>query len=207
MNATTAYAMLRDTGLPVVRTSEAAAVLGLSPMTAAQTLRRLVKARLIQPLRQGLVWVRAGPIDPWVALEFLAAPYPAYASLYSALYLRGPLSQIPAVHYAVCLGRAQKVRTSVGVFSLHRVSPALFGGFDVLDSGAKLATVEKALFDLAYLAGTRSRLFSRPPELELPKRLDRAALRQWVGKISDPTRRAQVERQLAALLRQSGKLS
>ncbi|MHB8876015.1 MAG: type IV toxin-antitoxin system AbiEi family antitoxin domain-containing protein [Myxococcaceae bacterium] len=205
MNAATAYARLLSLELPVVRTSEASAVLGLTPIAAAQALRRLTRAGLVKHLRHGMVWVRPGPIDPWVALEFLTAPYPAYVSLFSALYARGVLSQIPVVHHAVSLGRTRHIRTSAGTYAVHQVAPALFGGFETLASGVKLATIEKALFDVAYLGGTRSRLFVRPPELELPKHLDRAELRRWLGRVGSPARRAQVSDRLDGLLRRSGK--
>lgn len=201
MNASTAYARLLSLGLPVLRTSEAAAALGLSPMAAAQALRRLSAAGLLTPLRHGQVWVPHGPVDPWVVLEFLAAPYPAYASLYSALYLHGVLSQMPAVHYAVTLGRTQLIETTAGTFSLHQLAPEVFGGFATLPSGAKLATVEKALFDLAYLAGTRSRTFARPPELEIPKTLKRTELERWLATVPDPSRSVRVRAQLKRLLR------
>ncbi|HVE81846.1 MAG TPA: hypothetical protein VND93_03325, partial [Myxococcales bacterium] len=151
------------------------------------------------PLRHGLVWLGRGPIDPWVALEWVTLPYPAYASLYSALYLRGALSQIPAVHYAVTLGRARRVKTAAGTYSLHRVTPELFTGFETTSSGAKIATLEKALFDLAYLSSTRSRLFARPPELELPRSLDQAALRRWTNRIDWRVRREHTRRQLELL--------
>ena len=72
MNATTAYSRLVSLGPPVVKTSEAAAVLGLSSVTASQTLGRLVAARLVKPLRHGLFWVKPEPIDPWVALGWVA---------------------------------------------------------------------------------------------------------------------------------------
>jgi predicted transcriptional regulator of viral defense system len=200
MNAALAYSRLVSLGPPVVRTSEAAAVFGGSTLAASQTLRRLGAVGLVKPLRHGLFWVKHQPIDTWVSLAWIANPYPAYASLYSALYLHGVLSQIPQIHYAVTLGRTQRVKTAVGVYSLHRLAPELFGGFQTLPSGAKLATVEKALFDLAYLAGTRSRVFARPPELELPRRLNRAELRDWLERIADSRRRTQVREQLEALV-------
>jgi hypothetical protein len=199
MNGLAAYAALSATGLRTIRNDEAAAMLHLSPGATAQFLRRLRQARLVRPLMRGVVWIDRAPIEPWAALEAVAMPYPAYASLYSALYLHGVLSQIPAIHYAVTLGRAHRVRTAAGTYSLHRVAPELFGGFDTLDSGAKSATLEKALFDLAYLSATRSRLFARPPELELPPSLDRAALREWVERIRALKRREQTRRQLEIL--------
>jgi predicted transcriptional regulator of viral defense system len=204
MNAATAYAKLSGTGLRMVRTAEAAAMLGLSPNAAVQLLRRLGQAGLVQPLMHGVVWLGKEPIDPWVALEMVSAPYPAYASLYSALYLRGVLSQIPGVHYAVTLGRAHRVRTAAGTYSLHRVAPEMFGGFEVTASGAKIATLEKALFDLAYLSSARSRLFARPPELEIPRSIDRSELRAWIERIGSIKRRTHTRQQNRSILKSAG---
>ncbi len=203
MNASLAYSRLLSLGPPVVRTSEVAAVLGSTALAASQTLRRLAAAGLVKPLRHGLFWVKQEPIDSWVALDWIAAPYPAYGSLYSALYLHGVLSQLPQTHYAVTLGRTQKVQTAAGAYSLHQMAPEVFGGFETLGSGAKLATVEKALFDLAYLADTRSRLFARPPELELPARVNRAELSRWVQRIKDPRRQTLVRLRLDGWIKAS----
>jgi hypothetical protein len=93
------------------------------------------------------------------------------------------VSQIPQVTYVVSLDRTQKIRTSVGTFSIHRVIPELFGGFDVLSSGVKLATPEKALVDVFYLSFTKTRLFAALPELELPRRFRFSEARAWARRI------------------------
>lgn len=198
MNAVSALARLTALGVPVVRTSEAAAVLGQSREATSKTLHRLAQVGLLRPLRHGMAWIAPGPVDPMVALEYLTSPYPAYVSLHSALYLRGAVSQVPEVTYAASLARAQRIRTAVGTFSIHHVSPELFGGFETLASGAKLATVEKALFDLASLSVTRNRTVGRPPELDLPRTLDRAAIRAWVRRVSSTPRRIAIERRLSS---------
>jgi predicted transcriptional regulator of viral defense system len=196
VKASWAYSRLLASGQVMVRTNEVASVFGASNSAASQLLRRLVADGLIKKVRHGLFWIKQAPVDPWVALLWIAGPYPAYASLYSALYLHGVLSQIPARHYAVTVGRTQQVKSTVGTFSLHQLTPELFGGFETLPTGAKVATTEKALFDLAYLASTRSRLFVRPPELELPRRLKRTELERWIARIADPRRRKTVVAQL-----------
>jgi hypothetical protein len=62
-------------------------------------------------------------------------------------------------------------RLSWGTISLHRMPPELFNGFELSPwSDAKIATPEKALFDLFYLAPGRSRVFSNQPELTIPRR-------------------------------------
>lgn len=99
--------------------------------------------------------------------------------------------------YAVTPGRTRRFATPLGVVSLHRIPAALFEGFVVDDSGVKLATAEKALFDLLYLSPTRSRLFARLPEIELPRSFRWRAIRRWVAKIPGKSRRSYVEKRLS----------
>jgi hypothetical protein len=59
---------------------------------------------------------------------------------------------------------------------------------------------EKALFDVAYLSGGRSRLFAHLPELELPARFRHGRLRDWTRRITAPRKRSMVETRLATLV-------
>ena len=79
-------------------------------------------------------------------------------------------------------------------------SPEFFGGCEVRESGIQLARPEKALLDVLYLANTRSRLFARLPELELPPRFNVRDARRWIARISSPYRRTMVTRRLNAIL-------
>ena len=75
----------------------------------------------------------------------------------------------------------------------------LFGGYHITDEGAKVATSEKALFDLIYLNPTRSRIFVSLPELELPKSFRWAEVNGWVKKIAGKSRRTFVEQKIKSL--------
>jgi hypothetical protein len=198
VNAAEALARLRRLGIPVFETADAAAALEQSPFAASKWLARLAKADLVLKIRQG-VWSLDRAISAHALVEYLTAPLPAYVSLHSALHLHGMIEQIPSVVYVVSLARSQRIRTTRGTFSVHRVSPALFGGFDD-DRGFALASPEKALFDIAYLAGTRTRLFTKLPELQLPRRFRRAELSSWLARVRSQKQRVQVERALARLL-------
>jgi predicted transcriptional regulator of viral defense system len=129
----------------------------------------------------------------------VAAPYPAYVSLQSALFLHGLVEQVPAITYAVTLGRARKAKTPQGMVSLHRIPPELFGGYEKQDDGSRMATAEKALFDLMYLSPTRSRLFVKLPEIELPRKFRWAETAKWAKRIAGKSRRAFVEAKLAEI--------
>lgn len=178
-----------------MRTSDAAAALGLSVAAASVTLSRLGRAGLLRRVRSGTWWVGAG-LDPLRLPEFLTAPMPSYVSLLSALSIHGLIEQLPQVTYAVTLARSQRITTSVGVVSLHHLAPELFGGFVTLESGVKVATPEKALFDLAYLSGGRSRKFTALPELELPTRFRRRELTRWLDRIASARARTMTTQRL-----------
>lgn len=198
MTSTKAYARLRKLGTPVIETADAAAALRTSAGAANKVLTRLAEAGLVQRLFHGL-WAIADAVDPLTLPDRLSAPYPSYVSLQTALYHHGLISQIPAVVYAVTLGRTRRLTTAVGTFSLHHVAPTLFGGFEVDGSGLKLATPEKALFDVLYLSGKRTREFSTLPELELPRGFRWSELRRWVAGIDFARDRTLVERRIGRI--------
>jgi predicted transcriptional regulator of viral defense system len=145
-----------------------------------------------------LWWIDGDP-DPNRVAELLVAPYPAYLSLHSALRIHDMIEQIPVVTYVVSLARSQRVRTSAGAYSFHHIRPELFVGYQQR-AHFKVATPEKALFDLAYLAGGRSRLRAGVPELELPKRFRHRDLRRFVALIPSSRGRTLVEQRLEKIL-------
>jgi predicted transcriptional regulator of viral defense system len=199
MNAAEALGRLHDLRVPVFTTADAAVLLVASVDAANKTLKRLAKAGLILPLRHGL-WAVGKTVDPLLLPDYVTAPYPSYVSLQSALYLHGMISQIPQVTYAVSLDRTQRIRTAVGTLSIHRVAPTFFGGFDLLESGVKLAKPEKALLDVFYLSGTRTRLFAALPELELPRGFRIKEARAWLDRIPSKRLRTVVTEKLAGVV-------
>jgi len=106
----------------------------------------------------------------------------------------------PVLHYVASLARAQEIRTTVGTYSFHHIAPELFGGFEIQEpSGVKLATAEKAIFDLAYFSSVRSRRFAAVPELHLPRRFRWSIVGAWVERIAAPATRVRLR--LERLLR------
>jgi hypothetical protein len=64
------------------------------------------------------------------------------------MFFHGMVSQVPTVIYVASLTSTRRVRTEVGTFSIHRLSPRFFGGFETVEeTGARVATPEKALLD------------------------------------------------------------
>jgi hypothetical protein len=135
--------------------------------------------------------------------ELISAPYPAYVSMQSALFHRGLIEQVPAVVYAVTLGKPRRVRTPLGTISFHRLPAELFLGYELEPDGSKIATAEKALFDTLYLAPARSRLFARLPELEIPRQFRWQELRELAALVKFAGRRVHIERRIEQLERGS----
>ena len=69
-----------------------------------------------------------------------------------------------------------------------------------LPNEVKVASPEKALFDLAYLSGGRSRRFAALPELELPQRFSRKELERWLEKITAARSRTMTRQRLETWL-------
>ena len=200
MNAAQALGRLRALRVPVVTTSDAATALGLEVDAASQTLRRLRRAGLVFSLRRGFWAIDALP-DRLSLPEYLTAPYPAYLSLQTALYLRGMIEQIPQVIYVVSLARSATVRAAGTAFSIHHLPPDLFGGFDCdAQTAVKLARAEKALFDVAYLSGTSTRLFRSLPEITIAPGFDADEARRWIRIIPSPRLRTLTTRRLDEVL-------
>ena len=199
MNQIEALKRLRTLAVPVVETRDAAAALQISASNATTVLRRLAGQGLIVHLSRGR-WLVSDNVDRFALPELISAPYPAYVSLQSALFHHGLIEQIPSVIYAVTTARPRRVPTPVATISFHRLPPELFSGFELSPrSDAKIATAEKALFDLLYLAPSRSRLFSVLPELTVPRGFRWRRLADYARLIGSPSRRANVLQRIEAL--------
>jgi predicted transcriptional regulator of viral defense system len=197
MNQMEALQRIQALGVPSFETRDVSALLQVSSANASVLLGRLAVRHLVTRLTRGR-WTTREASRALLA-EQVAAPAPAYVSLQSALFRHGVIEQVPGVSYAVTLGRARRVRTPHATVSLHRMPPELFGGFATAEDGAKVATLEKAVFDLLYLSPTRSRLFVKLPETRLPRSFRWAEASRWAKRIAGKSRRSFVEQKLAAL--------
>jgi predicted transcriptional regulator of viral defense system len=185
---------------PVFATRDVAARLQVSNGHASVMLARLAAAGHVMRLRRA-VWALPNRVDPLALPEYLTAPFPAYVSLQSALYLHGMLEQMSAVTYAVSLARTRRFSTPLGTVSIHHVQPTFFFGFENAGrAGGRLATPEKALVDFLYLTPARSKLFRALPEIEWPRQFSVRAARAIVNRVEPARRRTLVARRLDALL-------
>ena len=199
MNQIEALQRLRTLATPVVETRDVAALLQVSASNATTILRRLAADGMVVHLTRGR-WLVNQKIDRLALPELMSAPYPAYISLQSALFHHGVIEQIPSILYAVTPARPRRLQTPMGTISFHRMPPELFKGFELsATSDAKIATPEKAMFDLIYLAPGRSRLFSRLPELTIPRRFQWQRLKEYTELVKSSGRRAFIAERIKAI--------
>lgn len=179
------FAQLERLGTRTITTAQASAAWRVSTSAASKTLADLASAGLVVRLRHGVWLLDRTATAESLAVE-IAAPYPAYVSHVSALYTRGIIDQVPAeVHVVAAAAEPRRIETSRGAFRIHRIQPVLFGGF-TMEEGVPLATVEKALFDWAYLSVAAGRPDARLPETEWPPTLRRGEIRRWLKRIGTP---------------------
>ena len=198
MNQVEALRKIQQLGVSAFETRDVSALLRVTPANASVLLSRLAGRSFVRRLARGR-WSVGTSVHREQLAEQVANPSPAYVSLQSALFRHGLIEQVPEVVYAVTLGRGRRVRTPAGTVSLHRMPPQLFGGFETADDGTKMATPEKALFDLLYLSPTRTRLFVHLPEIEFPKSFRWSVLTRWTKLIAGKSRRAFVARKIGLL--------
>lgn len=166
----------------VVRTGEVAAALKTSLSNASRSLRRLEAEGLARKVRQGIWIIGTEAIDPRMIADEITRPYPAYVSFMSALSAHGMIDQMPRDITIASLDAAKRVRTFLGTYAIRHLPPQLFGGWIERD-GVKLATPEKALFDLAYVSAVHLGRARRIPELDLPRTFDHKQLARWLRAI------------------------
>ncbi len=183
-----------------VTTREAAQITGLSIPAASMALRRLSDEGLATPLKRGHWLLGGSALKPGVLVDAAADPYQAYLSGWSALRVHDRIQQIPQKHFAITLGRPCEIEVAGVKLTLHRIAPELFSDYNY-DSRVDgfLASPEKAVFDLAYLAAmNRSSLSGNLPETDL-RGLKWREVKGWISLISGTSLRRAVERKLEGI--------
>lgn len=112
----------------------------------------------------------------------------AYVSFLSALHLYGIIEQIPQVVTIASTAHTKILTTKIGTFSVHRIAPSFFTGFNWYQKTGNflIAEPEKALVDCIYLSARRKKQFGYFPELHFPETFSFKKVREWVEKIPSP---------------------
>jgi predicted transcriptional regulator of viral defense system len=193
---------VRKLGRPVFTTREVSALAGKSLSVTTQGLRYLAEQGILIKVRRGL-WAEADGdrLNAFSLIPYLAPGHRAYVSFLSALHLHGIIEQIPQVITIASTAHTKTIRTRIGTYRIHRISPAFFAGFDWNgpERAYLLASPEKALVDSLYLSAHRKSQYRNFPELEFPRSFSFGKARQWARRIPAERVRAIVLRELARI--------
>ena len=197
--------VINKLGKPIFTTRELSSVSGKSLSAVTQSLNNLKKEGVLFKIYRG-VWAKEdAAISPYAVIPYLFPAHRAYVSFISALHLHGIIEQIPQVTTIASTSHARIIRTSVGVFYAHRISPSFFAGFEWYrkDGGFLIAEPEKALVDSLYLSAYKKKRFGHFPELHFPPSFSFKKVKKWISKIPAKTTRVYAEKKIKQVLKLS----
>ena len=147
----------------------------LSMSAAAKKLLRLKEKRLLTRVTKG-IWANTSHpyFHPLSCVSFLLNREQGYVSFLTALHLHGLLSQIPKTIQVASTGHSRKLDSPVGYFEFIQMKPELMQqGLIWSDTQLPflLASAEKAVIDVLYIATRKNKRFARLPELTLENSL------------------------------------
>lgn len=186
----------------VFTTNELVAVSGKSSSAVTQALNNLARQGLINKVYRGIWAESGGRVSAYSIIPFLLPRQRVYVSFVCALHLYGIIEQIPRVITLASTAHTRSIKTALGTFAVHQITPELFSGFDWYRGGEGpflIAEPEKALIDSLYLSAHKKKQFGHFPEMDLTKGFSFSKCRQWAKKIRSPRVRLYVERKLEYL--------
>lgn len=189
---------------PIFTTREISDMSGKSMSTVTQSLDYLSRHNVIKKLYRG-IWTEITDklISSYMLIPHLFKSTRVYVSFLSALHLHGIIEQIPQTITLASTSHSRKIRTAVGTFIVHQISPEFFSGFDwYKGSGSFLiAEPEKALADCLYLFTRKKKQYGYFPELNLDKPFSMQKAKEWIQKIPDKKARTSASKKLEEVLR------
>jgi len=195
---------IKQLNQPVFTTHDLSAVSGKSLSGVTQALNFLQREGIVFKIYRGL-WSEAAneAVSPCAVVPFLLPRHRAYVSFLSALHLHGIIEQIPQVITLASTAHSKIIRTEIAAFSIHRISPAFFKGFNWYKGtgGFLIAGPEKALIDCLYVSACRKKQFAFFPELRFTKSFSFRKAREWVKEIPSRRIRVYAQKKLEALER------
>jgi predicted transcriptional regulator of viral defense system len=193
-------AVIGKLGRPVFTTHEVTRLTGKSPSTVTQSLNYLVKQGLLIKIYRG-VWADTKGVSAFEVIPYLFPRQRVYVSFISALHLHGIIEQIPQTVTLASTAHTNTLRTKIGTFSVHRLAPAVFCGFDWYkrEGSFLIAEPEKALIDSLYLSSRKGKQFGHFPEMHFPREFSFAKAKKWVERIPEKKIRLYISRKLEGL--------
>lgn len=154
MPKTSIIKYIKQLNQTVFSTRELSDISGKSASTVTQALNHLAKHGVVKKLFRGL-WADAAPgtLSPYSLIPHLFKNNRIYVSFLSALHLHGIIDQIPQTITLASTSHTNKLKTTLGTYMVHKISPQYFFGFDWYKGtgGFLVAEPEKALADSLYI--------------------------------------------------------
>jgi len=143
----------------------------LSVSAASKKLARLKENKLLTRVTKG-VWANTSSpyFHPVFGVPCLLGKERGYVSFLTALHFHGLLSQIPKTIQIATTGHSRTLDSTVAHYEFIQVKPELMQqGITWTETPLpySLATAEKALIDVLYIATRKNRRFISLPELTL----------------------------------------
>ena len=193
----------------VFTTNEIAVYSGSTASNTTQKLNYLTQKGIILKIARGVWGLEIGneKISPYSVIQFLLPRHRAYVSFISALHLYGIIEQIPQGITVASTSHTRTIRTNLGTFFVHRISPSFFRGFDWYKGNGNflIAEPEKALIDCLYLSARKKRQFGNFPELDFPVAFSFTRAENWAKEIKDARIRIVVVKKLKEIRNKHGK--
>jgi len=130
MSSKTLIAYIKELNKVVFRTEELVAISGKSSSVVSQGLNFLKTQGLVFKIYHG-VWSFGNKLlNPYLVIPYILPKQRVYVSFTSALHLYGIIEQIPQSVTLASVAHTREIKTTVGVFMVHHLSPSFFFGFD-----------------------------------------------------------------------------
>ena len=204
--ASSVIKFIKQLNRPVFTTREISDISHKTPSVVTQSLNFLSRQGVVKKLYRG-VWmeITQRTISPYVLLPHLFKSGRVYVSFLSALHLHGIIEQIPQVITLASLSHTRKIKTGIGSYIAHKISPGFFFGFDWYKNSENflIAEPEKALADCLYLFTRKKKQYGFFPELHLKKPFNKEKARLYVQRIPDKNIRKSALVKLREILHQN----
>lgn len=191
---------IKQLGRNVFTTREIASFSKSSLSNATQGLSCLVRKGVILKIYRGVWGLEIGNqrLSPYSIIPSLLPRQRAYVSFISALHLYGIIEQIPQSITLASTSHTRTIKTKLGTFFIHKISPSFFKGFDWYkgEGDFLIAEPEKAFVDCLYISARKKRQFGYFPELNFPASFDFKKVKKWVQLIPNPKIRKAVLKKL-----------
>lgn len=195
---------IKQINRPIFTTRELTAYYKGTQSNTTQALNHLEKKGVVLKIARGIWGLNIGNerLTPYMVIPFLSATQRLYVSFITALHLYGIIEQIPQVITLASTSHTKTIKTKLGTFFIHRISPSFFKGFDWYKGKGKflIAEPEKALVDCLYISSRKKNQFGYFPELHFPKSFSFKRAKKWADEISDKKIREYVLGKLKELL-------